>query len=162
MTYTPTTVFGKLGMTSYGDHELSKDVLCAVCGDSAKCQHYGVRTCEGCKGFFKVYTKPFLFFFFFFVILPWWLILQCALLMKKRVFSFFFKIQLFYIQTSYWPTIKIVLFICMITQFNLFKFSITQIPSREHISVDNGDDDNDVVYACITCNRDDGHEHARI
>ncbi|XP_007553672.1 nuclear receptor subfamily 4immunitygroup A member 1 [Poecilia formosa] len=26
---------------------------CAVCGDHASCQHYGVRTCEGCKGFFK-------------------------------------------------------------------------------------------------------------
>ncbi|XP_052706089.1 retinoic acid receptor RXR-alpha-like [Crassostrea angulata] len=53
VTYTPTTVFGKLDMTSYSDHDLSKDVICAVCGDSAKCQHYGVRTCEGCKGFFK-------------------------------------------------------------------------------------------------------------
>ncbi|XP_022245982.1 probable nuclear hormone receptor HR38 isoform X2 [Limulus polyphemus] len=27
--------------------------FCAVCGDNAICQHYGVRTCEGCKGFFK-------------------------------------------------------------------------------------------------------------
>ncbi|XP_041712411.1 probable nuclear hormone receptor HR38 isoform X1 [Coregonus clupeaformis] len=26
---------------------------CAVCWDNASCQHYGVRTCEGCKGFFK-------------------------------------------------------------------------------------------------------------
>lgn len=36
----------------------SGEGTCAVCGDNAACQHYGVRTCEGCKGFFKVSMVP--------------------------------------------------------------------------------------------------------
>ncbi|KAM9328761.1 nuclear receptor subfamily 4 group A member 2-like [Pholidichthys leucotaenia] len=36
-----------------GRRALGSEGLCAVCGDNAACQHYGVRTCEGCKGFFK-------------------------------------------------------------------------------------------------------------
>ncbi|XP_061166416.1 nuclear hormone receptor family member nhr-6-like [Saccostrea echinata] len=36
-----------------GRRDESESMSCAVCGDKARCQHYGVRTCEGCKGFFK-------------------------------------------------------------------------------------------------------------
>ena len=41
-------------LTSSSSLRPSSEGLCAVCGDNAACQHYGVRTCEGCKGFFKV------------------------------------------------------------------------------------------------------------
>ena len=39
---------------THDTQEINPGHVCAVCGDHAACQHYGVRTCEGCKGFFKV------------------------------------------------------------------------------------------------------------
>jgi len=50
----PSAVKTALTETKSAGSSTSKDGLCAVCGDNAICQHYGVRTCEGCKGFFKV------------------------------------------------------------------------------------------------------------
>ncbi|CAJ0942197.1 unnamed protein product, partial [Mesorhabditis belari] len=52
--------FFRLGMfaqqefpTSSQAGEDDQEKLCAVCSDKAVCLHYGARTCEGCKGFFK-------------------------------------------------------------------------------------------------------------
>ncbi|PAV65489.1 hypothetical protein WR25_24041 [Diploscapter pachys] len=39
--------------TSSDQAEDDADKRCAVCNDRAVCLHYGARTCEGCKGFFK-------------------------------------------------------------------------------------------------------------
>ena len=57
----PSAIKTALSETKSTGAASGKDGLCAVCGDNAICQHYGVRTCEGCKGFFKVHNIHFVF-----------------------------------------------------------------------------------------------------
>ena len=50
---TPSPASSVSGPIVHQKKKSTSSLPCAVCGDHALCHHYGVRTCEGCKGFFK-------------------------------------------------------------------------------------------------------------
>ena len=53
MSRNPLLFFCSSTSTGNGRLEKKPEVLCKVCGDKASGKHYGVASCDGCRGFFK-------------------------------------------------------------------------------------------------------------
>merc|ERR1739838_43681 len=56
----PTADMGAANMFSVQPSPTASKHICAVCGDRASGKHYGVYSCEGCKGFFKRTVRKYL------------------------------------------------------------------------------------------------------